>query len=101
MLKFTNQQKTAARFFNSSFGLAAPEDWDSIGDGPTRTKVKEWLAAGNTPQPADPEPAPVDQTNMNNLPKQMKAILGCVAQVGGLTNVQMIAMFKAKMDLLP
>jgi len=56
MLKFTNAQKTAATFFNASFCLAAPEDWDSIGDGPTKQKVKEWLAAGNTPEPADPEP---------------------------------------------
>lgn len=56
MLKYLNQTKTMAKFFDTSFQLAAPEDWDSISDGPTKEKVKAWLAAGNTPEPADPEP---------------------------------------------
>lgn len=58
MLKFTNTNKTSATFNGASFSLAAPEDWDSIGDGPTRGAVQAWLAEGNTPEPADvPDPA--------------------------------------------
>jgi len=64
-------------------------------------QYQKWLAAGNTPQPADPEPAPVDQSDIDHLNKQMKAVLLCVAQVGGLTVPQIRAMFKAKMDSLP
>ena len=54
MLKFTNTTKTAATFNGASFSLASAEDWGSIGDGPTREAVLAWLAAGNTPRPADP-----------------------------------------------
>lgn len=58
MIKFTNQERTSAIFNESTFiSLSAPEDWDSIGDGPTREAVKAWLAAGNVPQPVD-EPNP-------------------------------------------
>jgi hypothetical protein len=53
-LKFTNTSRTSATFNGASFSLSAPDDWDSIGDGPTREAVKEWLAAGNLPQPVDP-----------------------------------------------
>lgn len=64
-------------------------------------KYQEWLAAGNTPEPADPEPAPIDQSDIDNLQKQMKAVLLCVAQVGGLTVPQIRTMFRSKMDSLP
>lgn len=49
MLKFLNAEKTAVEFEGAYFSLKAPEDWDSIGDGPTREAVKTWLAAGNAP----------------------------------------------------
>ena len=63
MLKYTNTQKTAASFNGAYFTLSAPEDFESIGDGPTRRAVIDWLAAGNTPEPADPAPpAPVPQS---------------------------------------
>jgi hypothetical protein len=52
-LKYTNQERTAAVFNGASFSIAAPDDWDSIGDGPTREAVLAWLAAGNVPQPVD------------------------------------------------
>ena len=60
MLKFTNQEKTAATFNGAPFSLDAPENWASIGDTPTREAVLAWLAEGNTPEPADtiPEPTP-------------------------------------------
>ena len=57
MLKFTNTANTAASFNASSFSLDAPEDWASIGDGPTRDAVIAWLDAGNKPEPADALPA--------------------------------------------
>lgn len=53
MLKFTNTTKTAAAFNGAFFSLEAPEDWASIGDGPTRQAVLAWLAEGNTPESAD------------------------------------------------
>lgn len=57
MIKFTSQDKLNAAFNGSAFSLTAPEDWDSIGDGPTREAVKAWIAAGNVPEPADlPDP---------------------------------------------
>lgn len=58
MLKFTNTQKTAAVFNGAYFGLESPEDWKSIGDGPTREAVLAWLAKGNAPLPADVPPPP-------------------------------------------
>lgn len=49
MLQYTNTEHTRAEFNGVSLSLAAPEDWDSVGDGPTRRAVQAWLAAGNTP----------------------------------------------------
>ena len=59
MIKYTNTQKTAAQFNGAFFSLAAPEDFESIGDGPTREAVLDWLSQeGNVPTPyvAPPEP---------------------------------------------
>lgn len=51
MLKFNNIEKTSANFNGASFTLTTPEDWDSIGDGPTRESVLAWLAIeGNVPE---------------------------------------------------
>ena len=61
MLKYTNTQKTAAQFNGAFFSLAAPEDFESIGDGPTRRAVLDWLADGNTPDPYVAPPAPPKQ----------------------------------------
>ena len=47
-----------------------------------------------------PKP-PIDQSDLDNLLKRDKAILLCVAQVGGMTIAQIKAMFKAKFDSLP
>jgi hypothetical protein len=59
-----------------------------------------WVAAGNTPLPAAPAPAPIDYSNSDNIDRTLKAILLCVAQVGGLTPAQIRAMFKNKFDQL-
>lgn len=54
MLKYINREHTLILFNGGVTWLAAPDDWDSIGDGPTREAVKAWLAAGNTPEPFPP-----------------------------------------------
>lgn len=43
---------------------------------------------------------PLDESDLNNIEKRDKAILLCVAQVGGLTVSQIRAMFKQKWDSL-
>lgn len=53
MLKFNNIDKTSATFDGVTLALASPEDWESIGDTPTREAVLHWLSEGNTPEPAD------------------------------------------------
>lgn len=55
MLKFINHERTEAIWNNMVFRLAAPEDWQSIGDGPTRETVLAWLAEGNVPELYDGE----------------------------------------------
>lgn len=47
-----------------------------------------------------PKP-PIDQSDLDNIAKRDKAILLCVAQVGGLTLAQIRTMFKQKWDSLP
>lgn len=64
-------------------------------------EYQEWLAAGNTPLPADPPPVPIDLSDVDNLEKALKALALCIAQVGGLTVPQIKAMFKQKWDALP
>lgn len=54
------------------------------------------------PAPPPVPPPPVDLSNVDNLDsKVFKAILLCVAQVGGLTVPQIKTMFKNKYDSLP
>lgn len=53
MLKYTNQEMTAAEFNGAFFSLDRPSAWTGIGDTPTREAVLAWLAEGNTPEPAD------------------------------------------------
>jgi hypothetical protein len=58
MIKFTNKDKTAAEFNGTFFQLDGPENWASIGDGPTREAVLAWLAEGNVPEAYIEPPAP-------------------------------------------
>jgi len=101
MLKFTNTQKTQAKFFNTHVSLDSPENWDSIEDGPTRQKVKEWLAAGNTPEPADSEPTQIDQADLDNLTNQMKALAMTFAQITNTPVATVRTIFRNKMESLP
>lgn len=61
---------------------------------------QEWLAAGNTPLPADPEPTPIDLSNVDNLERALKALALVVADVSGRTPLQIKQLFKQKWDLL-
>ena len=44
---------------------------------------------------------PIDLSDVDNLSKALKALALCVAQVGGLTVLQMKTLFKQKWDSLP
>ena len=54
MLKFTNTDKTSATFNGASFSLDAPENWESIGDTPTREAVLLWLASTHPEESTTP-----------------------------------------------
>ncbi len=79
--------------------------WLVRGDGtfinPEYQEYLDWLKAGNTPSPADPPPAPIDYSDINNMEKAFKALALCIAQVGGLTVVQMKTLFQQKWQGLP
>lgn len=60
-----------------------------------------WLAQGNTPQPTDPAPSPIDRSDLDLIEKGMKALALCIAQLNGITPAQMKMLFKQKWDGLP
>jgi hypothetical protein len=73
-----------------------PED---IGNSDWR-EYQVWLAAGNTPQPADPEPAPVDQGDLDQIQKQLRAAVNltrlyCNAVLAGTYTQKTAAQTKA------
>lgn len=51
-------------------------------------------------QAFNPVKPPRDLSELDNLDKTLKAALLCVAHVGGLTPIQMKALFKAKFEAL-
>ena len=64
-------------------------------------EYKKWLAAGNTPDPKDADPTPIDQSDLDNIAKQIKALALVTAQWNGKTNAQLRAAFKVAFDSLP
>jgi hypothetical protein len=62
---------------------------------------QRWLAAGNTPQPADPDPLPIDLSDLDNLDKVIKAIGLTIAQVTNTPVATVKQIFKTKYQSLP
>jgi hypothetical protein len=60
-----------------------------------------WLAAGNTPAPADAPPAPIDMSDVNNLDKILKAIALGLGDLMGKTPLQVRDAIKARYQALP
>ncbi len=61
----------------------------------------KYVADGGIVQDPDPAPLPIDYSNSDNIDKTLKALLLCIAQVGGLTIQQAKALFKQKFDSIP
>lgn len=57
----------------------------------------KWVADGGVTDPEQPAPK-IDLSDSDNIENVMKALLACIAQVGGLTKAQAKAMFKQKYD---
>lgn len=64
-------------------------------------EYQKWLALGNVPEPADPDPAPIDFSDVDNVEKALKALGLVVAQWNGKTPAQLKTAFKAAWDSLP
>lgn len=64
-------------------------------------RYQAWLAAGNTPTPKDADPTPIDQSDVDNIEKQIKALALVTAQWNGKTVAQLKTAFKTAFDNLP
>lgn len=65
-----------------------------------RQEYDEFLKQGGVPEAADPVPVPPDLSDSANQDRAIKAVLMVIADVNGLTNNQVKALFKAKWGLL-
>lgn len=81
-----------------TFPVAKPLQWVDV---PDETTERDKYIDGAVVAHVQPPASQIDHGDMDALQKQMKAVLLCVAQVGGLTNAQIKTMFKNKMDALP
>lgn len=72
--------------------ISGNKDWDSY---------QKWLTLGNTPIPKDSDPTPIDQSDIDNIEKQIKALALVTAQWNGKTVAQLKVAFKAAWDNLP
>lgn len=72
-----------------------------LDESPIALRYQAWLAAGNTPIPMDPEPVPPDLSDIDNLPKLIKAAVLAAAAMSGRTPAQAKAAFLAAWNSLP
>jgi hypothetical protein len=63
--------------------------------------VRDWVAAGNTVEPCDPPPPPIDYSSADNIDKTLRAILYAASIMAGKTPAQARAAFKTAWDALP
>jgi hypothetical protein len=66
-----------------------------------RAVVQDWIAAGGQIAAADPPPAPVDFSDVDNVEKAIKALGLVVAQWANKTPAQLKTAFKAAWESLP
>jgi hypothetical protein len=94
MYKWLDTDKSVRRLVDGAVipNAAGNSDW---------VRFQEWVAEGNTPQPADQPPPPLDLSNSDNVEKALKAVLGAAALMSGKTGAQAKAAFKQAWDSLP
>lgn len=94
MYKFTRGASVAQRLSDGAFIPLDQSNADC-------QAYLQWRAAGNTPLPADPPPAPIDFSDTDNLEKALKCVLLVAARWAGKTPAQAKAAFKTDWDALP
>ena len=69
-------------------------------DGEVVELTPDEVTARQAEEAAWVPPLPVDQADLDLINKHLRALALCIAQVGGLTPLQMKVMFRQKMGLL-
>lgn len=64
VLKYTNAQHTSLEFNGCHFSIDSPDNWDSIGDGPTREMVRAYLNDGGIVVPYSRDVSELIQLNV-------------------------------------
>ena len=78
-------------------GASIPPTLDNI----DWVEYQKWLALGNTPVSADPDPVPTDHSDIDMIEKQIKALALVVMTWNGKTKPQLKVAFKTAWDSLP
>lgn len=102
-VKYTDKNTLRVELDNGAVqfaGLTKPGDPRSVGDGPTREAVDDWLDAGNTPLPADPPPRRLSKGELiDGAIDTNPALLGLVrefASARGITEAQLRTLIKSR-----
>ena len=86
---------------NGVFRVADGASIPSAADNKDWDEYQKWLAAGNTPDPADPDPASIDQGDLDNIQRHIKASVLAAAIMSGKTVAQAKAAFRTAINSLP